>query len=96
MKVARVNDRTLGTLTSPFGLGGTIPQPALDDISDVDLTGLVDGDTLVWDSGSGTWIPAAGGSLGPLLLSSDHATPIVFEDILQASDGNDFLYASEP
>lgn len=39
---------------------------------------------------------AASGGIGPLLLASDHGTPIVFDDILQASDGSDFLYASEP
>ena len=38
----------------------------------------------------------ASSGLGPLLLASDHAAPIVFDDILQASDGADFLYASEP
>lgn len=42
------------------------------------------------------WADPAGGGIGPLLLASDKASPIVFDDILQASDGNDFLYASEP
>lgn len=35
---------------------------ALDDLTDVDLTGLADGDSLVWDSGAGMWIPGSGGS----------------------------------
>jgi len=39
--------------------------------------------------------PAGGTGTGRLLLASDHSTPIVFDDILQASDGSDFLYASE-
>lgn len=34
-------------------------------------------------------------STGRLLLGSAHAAPIVFDDILQASDAADFLYASE-
>ena len=38
----------------------------------------------------------AASGLGPLLLASDHPVPLVFDDILQASDGADFLYASEP
>lgn len=42
--------------------------------------------TAVW-SGSAT--------RGALLIASDHSSPIVFADILQASDGDDFLYASE-
>lgn len=37
-----------------------------------------------------------GSGVGPLVLASDHGTPIVFDDILQASDGSDFIYASEP
>ncbi len=38
---------------------------------------------------------ASAGGLGPLLLASDHGGPIVFDDILQASDFADLLYASE-
>lgn len=30
-----------------------------------------------------------------ILLASDHSTPFTFDEILQASDGTDFLYASE-
>jgi hypothetical protein len=30
-----------------------------------------------------------------ILLASDHGVPFAFDDILQASDGSDFLYASE-
>lgn len=39
---------------------------------------------------------AAASGIGPLLIASDHSSPIVFADILQASDGDDFLYASTP
>jgi hypothetical protein len=39
---------------------------------------------------------AAATGIGPLLIASDHSSPIVFADILQASDGDDFLYASTP
>lgn len=61
MKVARVAKRPQARLTSPFGVGGTIPQPALDDLSDVDLTGLADGDTIVFDDATDTWVPGTGG-----------------------------------
>lgn len=48
------------------------------------------------DGGETTLHSHAGGAgIGPLLLASDHPSPIVFDDILQASDGSDFLYASE-
>jgi hypothetical protein len=57
-------------------------------------------DAIGASSSSHTHPPSADGHshnlLGPLLLASDHASPIVFDDILQASDGRDFLYASEP
>lgn len=62
MKVDRVNARRLPTLSSPAGLGGSTALPALDDLTDVDLTGVADGDTIVFDSGSGTWLPGSGGT----------------------------------
>lgn len=59
-----------------------------------DLSGTYPNPSVVDDSHAhtGATVP----TMGPLLLASDHATPIVFDDILQASDGSDFLYASEP
>jgi hypothetical protein len=60
-----------------------------------DLSGTYPNPSVVDDSHSHTGATAPGG-IGPLLLESTHATPIVFDDILQASDGSDFLYASEP
>lgn len=60
-RVARVKQRQALALSSPLGVGGTTPMPALDDISDVDLTGLTDGDTLVFDDGTDTWVPGSGG-----------------------------------
>jgi len=57
MKVARVNGDSFSVRFDPTGLGGTAAMPALAQLSDVDTTGLVDGDVLVWDTTSGTWIP---------------------------------------
>ena len=57
MQVARVNGRSVATLNSTGGVGGVIPSPYLDDLTNVDLTGLSDGDTIVFDEASGTWIP---------------------------------------
>lgn len=62
-----------------------------------DLSGTYPNPSVVDDSHAHTASTAPGsGGMGGLLLASDHATPIVFDDILQASDGHDFLYASEP
>lgn len=44
----------LTNLGSTIAAGGA---SALADLTDVDLTGLGDGDTLVWDSGTSTWVP---------------------------------------
>jgi len=60
VKTARVNAPRLPILSGPGGMGGATPAGAvaLADLTDVDLTGLADGDVIVWDAGSGTWIPA--------------------------------------
>jgi hypothetical protein len=58
VKVARLRKGPQPKLTSPFGVGGTTPMPALDDLTDVDAPSPADGDVLTFDSGSGTWIPA--------------------------------------
>jgi hypothetical protein len=47
-------------------------------------------------SPSATTIAAAvstAGYVGPLLISDTHSTPLVFDDILQNDDGDDFLYS---
>ncbi len=63
MKVARVNGQTFAIMDSAFGIGATAAMPGIVDLSDVDLTdGVSDGDLLVWDAASGTWIPGPGGS----------------------------------
>lgn len=65
MKVDRVNARRLPTLSSPAGLGGGTALPALDDLTDVDLSGVSPGDTIVWDGSD--WVPgtASGGGNVP-------------------------------
>lgn len=42
-------------------------EGTLDGLADVDTTGVADGDSLVYDAGSGLWVPGAvsGGSSGP-------------------------------
>lgn len=47
-----------------FGPFAPLALGSLGDLGDVDLTGLTDGDTLVWDAGTSTWIPGAGGGGG--------------------------------
>jgi hypothetical protein len=60
-----------------------------------DLSGTYPNPSVVDDSHSHTTATAPGGGHGPILLASDHSVPFTFDEILQASDGSDFLYASE-
>lgn len=46
-------------ILNDFATGGGGGATTLADLTDVDLTGLADGDALVYDSGSGLWVPAA-------------------------------------
>jgi len=41
-------------------MGGSVPVPAFEDLTDVDMTGVADGDVPTWDAGSSTWIPGTG------------------------------------
>jgi hypothetical protein len=70
----------------PISGGGS-----LDDLTDVDLTGLADGDILVYDSGSTTWLPEApsgsGGAfvlLDEVIISGSPAASIEFTAIDQS------------
>jgi hypothetical protein len=88
---ARIKQPPVYVLTSATGMGGGGPLPGLDDLTDVDLTGLADGDSIVWDAGSGTWIPGAGATAGRWELAVITGSP---PDPLYA-DG-DFLYIFVP
>jgi hypothetical protein len=67
MKVARVNAQRLVPMVNAGGLGGAAPPGSpfpLDDLTDVDTTGVMDGDTLIYDAGSSTWLVGPPGSPG--------------------------------
>lgn len=79
MKIARVNDKPFQQMVSPFGIGGTAAMPSMEDLSDVDVTGIADGDVLVWDAGTSTWIP--GSSSGSSITGAtdhEHVNNVVF------------------
>lgn len=63
-RIGRVKDPALATLTSSSGVGGTLPPPSVEDLLDVDVTGISDGDVIIWDDASQTWIvgPMTGGA----------------------------------
>jgi hypothetical protein len=59
-----------------------------------DLSGTYPNPSVVDDSHSHTSATAPGGTPPQILLESGHATPFTFDEILQESDGSDFLWAS--
>lgn len=69
------------------------PALRLVDLTDVDVTGLADGDALTWDAGSAKWVPTTGGGGGVSsvtgtapIVSSGGATPAI--SITAASAGS--------
>lgn len=50
--------------------GGGSGASALADLTDVDLTGLIDGDILVYDSNYGLWLPEVPASSGSTILTA--------------------------
>jgi hypothetical protein len=61
-----------------------------------DLSGTYPNPSVVDDSHSHTSATAPGGGAPPqILLESGHAVPFTFDEVLQESDGSDFLWASE-
>lgn len=68
---------------------------ALDDLADVDTTGVADGDLLGYDDASATWVPVASPAVtggGHILLADGRSTPFDFADMLQMDDGSDFMW----
>jgi hypothetical protein len=76
--------------TGRFEPGAPLSSVSLDDLGDVDLTGLADGDVLTYDSGSGLWVPAApgGGSLALDDLSDVDAAAPNDGDVLTYDSGS--------
>jgi hypothetical protein len=71
MKVARVNAPRRPILSSPSGIGGDTALPALDDLTDVDTSGVGIGDTIVFDGSD--WIPGtASGTTLPWFNVKDY------------------------
>lgn len=54
-----------GVWAEKAGGGGSTE---LADLDDVDVTGVADGDTLVWDAATSKWIPGTGGGGGGMVL----------------------------
>lgn len=69
-----------GTVSTVNGQSGTVVLD-IGDINDVDLSGLANGDTLVWDSGTSTWIPGAGGGGSGTVTSVAYSFDASLSDI---------------
>lgn len=54
---------------------GYVYGVGINGLNDVDLSGLADGDTLVWDSATQTWVPGAGGGGGGASVTISTTAP---------------------
>lgn len=94
MKVARVgHSNTLPRRLSPAGIGGSVAIPGIEDLTDVDLTTPPDdGDVLIWDDATDTWVP---GPPGAVSLELDDLTDVIIaapaEGDMLRYDGSDWV-----
>lgn len=82
-----------GTWATPSGGGGA---SALEDLTDVDLTSLEDGQILKWDDSSSKWVNAdeSQGSSGTITqaLAYKYLTPTAYGNLSSAEKSNGMLY----
>ncbi len=84
MKVARVNDRGFALLDSASGIAGSTALPSVEDLTDVDTTGIANGQVLVWNASSSTWVPS--GAIGTVTVgTTDHEHVM---DVLMSGDAS--------
>ncbi len=84
MNIARVNETPSPFLTSPGGIGDASALPSMEDLTDVNTTGITDGQVLVWHAASSTWI--ASSSSGIVTVGTTDHEHIM--DILMSGDGS--------
>lgn len=74
--VDTANNRITGNF---FGDGSLISNITLNQLADVDSAGAIDGDALVWNAGTGRWVPAVGSGTG-VVEGSDYRINIIAAD----------------
>ena len=68
----------------------------LDGLTDVDLTGLVDGNSLVYDEATETWIPGEGGGGGSITVSSTAPSEPSQGDLwFDPTDGRTYVFYTD-
>jgi hypothetical protein len=68
----------------------------LDGLTDVDLTGLVDGNSIVYDEATETWIPGEGGGGGSITVSSTAPSEPSEGDLwFDPTDGRTYVFYSD-
>lgn len=68
----------------------------LNGLTDVDLTGLVDGNSLVYDAATSTWIPGEGGGGGSITVSSTAPLEPAEGDLwFDPDDGRTYVFYSD-
>ncbi len=83
MKIARVQDRPAVALDAS-GMGGMTSLPSVEDLTDVDVTGIANGQVLVWNAASSTRVPSSSSGI-VTVGTTDHDHVM---DILMSGDGS--------
>lgn len=87
------SDLVISALTYPWQT-----PPALDDVLNVDTTGAVDGQALIWDAAAGKWVPgtvaSSGGGAATNAVTSINASTNATQTLVVGSAGTDFTIGS--
>jgi hypothetical protein len=74
----------------------SLPAIALGSLSDVDVTGVADGQALVYDQASGNWIPGEGGGGASVTVSATAPTGAEIGDLwYDSTSGELFIYYND-
>lgn len=85
--IATINEEDFNPLYMELLPDPPVIPAGLEDLDDVDLTGVEDGDVLTYDADSGDWVPAVGGSGGAETLAE-----LTDVDVVGAEDGQVLAY----
>lgn len=76
-----------------FVTGWVTPVSALNDLSDVDLAGIADGDAIVYDQATGKWVPGEGGGGASVTVSTTAPSDPEDGDLwFDSTDGSVYVY----
>jgi hypothetical protein len=77
-------------------LSGTYPNPTVAKVNGISVSGTpASGDEIIATSSTtATWQTPAAATAHYLVIASSHSTPLIFDDLVQSSAGDDLIYTS--